>query len=504
MGHVNTKRLGSLGVVAILFAAGSALACETQDLFGPHMRYFVGGPDGKDITIGDVDQDGYLDLVVATGNSGQTFVEPCYVSVLLSEGDGTFASAVDYYVGDNTFPHAVVLGAFDGDGTLDFAAVLRARDDVGVRLGNGDGAFGSLARYDVGDNPFAGDAGDLNGDGFDDLVVANNTSNTVSVLLSNGDGTFAPQTQLDVLDANDVKLADLDNDGHLDVVVVGGNDGNAFLGNGDGTFGGAAPFGVGSSADSVAVGDLNDDGILDLVIGRRAADLVRVHLGNGDGTFTFVDDYTVGNLPQDIALGDLDGDEDLDIVVVTRGDSRLAVLANNGDGTFADQVVFTGVSEPFGVAIADLDGDGDLDVAVSQDTYGDPGSVEVFLNQCLVPPTIIAQPAAVILATIGAGDQSFTVDVQGTEPVTYEWRFNGQPISDGGDYSGATTDTLTITPTLATEGTYDVVVTNGQGSVTSEPAVLGVINPEPADLNGDGCVDQSDLGELLGAYGDGC
>lgn len=121
--------------------------------------------------------------------------------------------------------------------------------------------------------------------------------------------------------------------------------------------------------------------------------------------------------------------------------------------------------------------------------------------QVVAPPLalfITNQPVGLVVEN-GGPPQMMEVTAENAE--TYQWRFNGQPISDGLSYSGTDTSTLTVVPNLNTEGAYDVVVSDQFHSVTSHPAVLAVTNPCPADVTGDAIVNVFDLLDLLSAWG---
>lgn len=106
-------------------------------------------------------------------------------------------------------------------------------------------------------------------------------------------------------------------------------------------------------------------------------------------------------------------------------------------------------------------------------------------------PSITQLPADV---TVSIGEAAvFSVTASGTSPVSYRWRKGEVDLIDGGNISGATAPTLTIDPAAPSDaGDYDVVVTNDCGSVTSDPATLGVTAPPCQDLDGDGDVDSDD------------
>ena len=119
----------------------------------------------------------------------------------------------------SSFPGAVVAADFNGDGKLDLATANYG-GTVSVLLGNGDGGFAQAVNYAAGANPVAIAAGDLFDDGIEDLVVAD-SNGTISILLGNGDGTFQAPISLAVGGANTgVALGDFNGDGKLGIVVV--------------------------------------------------------------------------------------------------------------------------------------------------------------------------------------------------------------------------------------------------------------------------------------------
>jgi hypothetical protein len=135
-----------------------------------------------------------------------------------------------------------------------------------------------------------------------------------------------------------------------------------------------------SSSSSAALGDVDGDGKLDLVVATSAPGTVTVLLGNGDGTLAKPLDLPAGESPVLVALRDLNGDRKLDILVAASAEGTVGVLSGQGDGTFAAKVDYPGVRGLRSAALGDLNGDGNLDLAMAGPTGARAGWTSVLFG----------------------------------------------------------------------------------------------------------------------------
>ena len=370
-------------LVALCLAGAAGSLCRAASPFANPI-YQV-GRNPISVALGDFNGDGHQDLVVVNGtNQDVNVFGTGYVSVLLNLGDGTFGPEARFAAG--SYPYAVAVGDFNGDGFQDLAVTnvgAGAHGDAGeisMRPGHGDGTFGAKIRLEVGTSPGYVTAGDFNGDGRPDLIV--DMTGGTSMLLGIGDGTFAFKTRIG---AAIYAVGDVNADGRQDLVVSGGpSDVSVMLGQGDGTFAPSIHAGtMGSRPSSVALGDVDGDGRQDLVAVNSGTYDVSVLLGLGDGTFGperrfgEVDDFA-----RSVVIGDFNGDGHQDLVLANYGHygtgHDVSILLGRGDGTFGAQTRFEVGDGPAFIALGDFNADGRPDLAVANQTSN---TLSVLLGQ---------------------------------------------------------------------------------------------------------------------------
>ncbi|UCG93061.1 MAG: VCBS repeat-containing protein [candidate division WOR-3 bacterium] len=227
---------------------------------------------GQNITGGDFDADGDVDLIMTDGwGSGDN------VRVMFNNGNGAFSGPYTYSAG--TWARGVVAVDVDNDGDIDIAVSNAGNDNISILFNDGEGNFSDLSNYSVGEYPTAVYGNDLNADGSVDLATANYSGNNITVILNIGDGTFtSPTGYMTGTYTRFIHGGDFDGDGDIDLVgsINGGDSVSVILNNGDGTFVDCTQYGVGDSPWGVQSADFNLDGALDVACGNYNSDNVTI------------------------------------------------------------------------------------------------------------------------------------------------------------------------------------------------------------------------------------
>jgi hypothetical protein len=295
----------------------------------------IRAPSPTALAVGDLNEDGNLDLVVAeSGGSGSGTL-----AVYLGEGNGKFRLRATYGLGAHA--GVVTLADFNGDGHLDVAAGDEGKGSSGVVrifLGTGKGTLRKPTIYKVGAWLGLMAAGDLNGDHFPDLAVTGPISGSVAVFMNDGTGKFLKPVTYDAGggEVEDVKIADLRNNGEQDLVIANLSQGMVVLLNeGNGTFGKPAIYrpcagkcSAGPGACTVA--DFNLDGKLDVACSASIDDSYFFY-GKGDGTFgtaIAIADTIKNQGGFSIAAGDFNNDHAPDLAIPIQNYGKVAILLN--------------------------------------------------------------------------------------------------------------------------------------------------------------------------------
>lgn len=482
----------------------SVLAGNGDGSFQPPAFFLFAGPAAAFVN-GDFNEDGSADLAVTI---------PDRVAIVIGRGDGDFEAERLWSFANHFFASTPpALGDFDGDGIPD-AVVANGNSPSHAFLLPGDGnrGFGDPVDLEIAATVVA--TADFNGDGHPDLAVSGGDF-SFSALINDGSGSFAASSHSTPFPVNVLATGDFNNDHAVD--IIGGpnyfNSAEVFLGDGDGGFSDAGTVTLATSPLAIFTADFNGDHYSDLLlVGNND---VQVMPGNGDGTFRDATFFASINQPS-VAVADINGDDNLDIVVASATTS-ISVYLGNGNGTFKAPTIIGLAYPAIAVAAADFNADGKMDIATANSagpgisvligkgnmTFFTPaefaGSGNVIIPIDLTGgshPDLISMgsPGIAVLrnshVTVSRPPDAIActnstvhlaVHAAGRGTLTYQWRKNTVPLSDGGAILGSQEDTLTIqNPSPGDAGSYDVVVTDACGSATSDASTVTVQEP-PAD-----------------------
>ena len=378
--------------VSSISATGPAPSFASAQAFGT-------GSSPAAVATADFNGDGKLDVAVADESSN---------NLEILTNSGTAAGTASFSSGTVTtgsFPVAVVAADLNADGKPDLVAVDGGATTISVFInttaaGSSVASFAARKTFTVGNSPSAVAVGDFNGDGKPDLAVSNFSDNNVSVLFNTTTAgsaipAFSAASNFSTgTSPQSVAVGDLNGDGRPDLAIANYSSSNvsvllntAAAGATSPSFASATNFSVGSEPQSVAMVDLNGDGLRDLAVANFAGNSVSVLLsttaaGATAPSFATQQVFWGGNLPATVTVADLNGDGKPDLAMAARGDTSVALLMNTtavGSATtsFVTQGTLSLGVTPQAATLADVDGDGKPDVLALD---GHDSEVQVLLN----------------------------------------------------------------------------------------------------------------------------
>ena len=336
------------------------------------------------VISGDFDEDGHLDI--ATANDDRN------LSVLFGDGLGDFSEASKFSIvdpselagsRDKDSPDSLISNDFNDDGHLDIAVASADQDNVSILLGDGLGSFSEPSHFDVGEFPIALISDDFDGNGTLDLATVNLFNEDISILLGDGSGHFSDGINVTIGDGRflfprggvsfdkdapiSLTSGDFDGNGVVDILManIWGDDLWILFGDSLGSFSEPVSIELPYSNEQTSTllspywdsyfqlpelltpGDFNDDGALDVAVGRFGRASISILLGDGKGGFSDSSDLFVGDTLRLIDSEDFDKDGHLDIVV---GEGsyieNIPVLFGDGKGGFINSAYDFTVSVP--------------------------------------------------------------------------------------------------------------------------------------------------------------
>ena len=368
--HFGDKKRSEIVVILSGTHEVAVLTEYTAAEFAKEIVYSTGAtPQPYSVVAGDFTHDNTSDVVVANSGTGD-------LHVLVGSGNGTFDREVVYGMGTDSQPRQVITCDIDQDEQLDVVSVDSRLNSVTVMMGQSDGTFAEKTMYSTGNSshPYAVVSSDLDSNGRLDLVVANEGTDSVSVLYGFNYSTFQNPviySSNDSLQPVGIVVSDFNNDGIQDIASAFSASGKigVYLGHGNGSFILPITYSIGDRAQPYAIAaiDLNNDGLVDIVVSDVGTDSICILLGYSNGSFGRVRKYSSGgSFPISVAIGDMDNDNRLDLVVANYYEGNMIILFGYGDGTFsAIQLFYTAQHfQPVSVILCDLDNDDRLDAHV--------------------------------------------------------------------------------------------------------------------------------------------
>jgi hypothetical protein len=553
---------GPLAAVAVVLAIGGPVAAQqffdrTSSLFPtPNPSEWT-----NQLTIGDLDGDGALDIVFANGGNFSSAGTPQTQRVYINGGGGAFTDESAARLGFSGLCRGVELGDIDADGDLDMIFVQDFQRLPALFRNDGAGNFTNITATHLPSITLSSSRaqfGDIDNDGDLDLYITNGATNRFGcgqymVYVNDGTGVFTDETAArhpigSFCENMDCIFGDIDNDYDLDVMTAGTGTNNSrlFVNDGTGVFTQGA-FPGDTTCYSYDFGDVDGDGFIDLLgaNGLTGSSSEILLINNGNGTFTNASSQISPNPSQDdndSKFLDYDDDGDLDLLIARLGSGGEKLYANDGNGNFTQTsgVVEVISDSSLDLVVADLNGNGRFEFVTAQ---GESGSFQnrIYANVGPAdthPPVVVSTERqldtadrvgpyvirALILDSMTSDRNFFDRGIElhytrdgGPDQVVpmrhsggqvYRGEIPGQTLGGLIEYSVTARDFANNVGTGATLDFFVDRLGDVDGDtftdVTDLLAVLGAWGPCPAtcpeDTNGDDVVNVTDLLNVLAGW----
>ena len=321
------------------------------------------------ISLADFNRDNHLDIVVAN------VFDDC-IGVLLGYGNGTFEQQTKYETGSGSYPYYVIVTDSNNDNISDIVATNLGSNEVLIFYGYGNGSFELARNYSTGftSAPFGIAAADLDNDTHLEYVVVLIGSGDIAILTEYNAAEFSNKTVYSTGSApqpSSVAIGDFNNDNQSDIVVAnsGWDSLGILLGSSNGTFGMKMNYSIGTEfyPQYVTTYDINKDNQIDIISVNSKNGSISVIMGYGNGSFAEQQIYSIGDksYPSSVVAGDVNNDNRLDLVVANKGTNSIGILLGYDYTSFRRQQAFSNNIGGMAITLGDFNNDNILDIATT-------------------------------------------------------------------------------------------------------------------------------------------